>query len=989
MRYPLITDYIDSVKYAEDNFAKLTNLRPLLDENNNPIFRKEKKCVIFKMEDVVSHKLYCVKCFLIEQNSRAEWYERIIQSNLFYPHEDSSFLSDELFVDTDVSESEEFPVFIYPWSDLISIVDYIKANIDDKKKLTQLAFRFSQVLKWTKDNSFVWSGLDVDKIQVRLDGYIEFADIDEILINKESDDLEVNQFNDASITMLLLSLKSIALDPSLLDYNSINSQLLFSDEETNSINVCDTIQRMLMLRDKEVSTLVGYLLLCLNFNLNNDFNSNIFSIKPAFESEFEELLYYAERGDDKKQVELARAYCDKNLYGEAFKWYEKAALQGNPDGLNGMGCCYKCGDYVEKDAKRAVQLFSKAADKGSENAQYNLAIAYYKGEGVELDWEKAYMLFRKLAEKGDSHSQYMVGRYHMMNHGGAISWQIVSKRDTKEAFSWFEKSAKQGHDRAQQQLGLFYESGIDPCIRNIEKALEWYQKSANQGNNDAIFAIGRLYANGIDEHNPDDEKAYDYFLKAAENNHPEAQYRVGVALFYGKGVDIDQEAALSWLEKSANQKFEAAENLLRQLKSEESDVTNDITEATEGEIANAKMDSFGVLYSKDGKKLLRYGIDDVSEERWFGSLRRQSLLARYEVQEGVEIICDEAFYNCESLEEIILPSSLKMIGRMAFCYCENLESIVIPEGVRKIESSTFSGCSSLYNLVLPKSLETIESGALEEVRGIVSNSFKFIVSDGCLFSSDLKNLIHFFNDGRTLFEIPYGTEIIEGYAFEKSTLRTIIIPDTVSVIGPCAFSDSKYLHDVDFPSSVIEICDAAFCGCESLYDIKLPKHLKCIGVQLFEHCRNLTHVQIPASVEEIGTSAFALTNLKSICLPKSLKKIGPMSFALAPLDLIESNSIFIIVEDMTLYSVDHKELIQYYGKEKRLVIPNTVVKIAAYAFACSSIQELVIPDSVEEIGKHFLDEVAPQKIIVPEKLKEMVQERIESYYHNRIIVSEQ
>ena len=153
----------------------------------------------------------------------------------------------------------------------------------------------------------------------------------------------------------------------------------------------------------------------------------------------------------------------------------------------------------------------------------------------------------------------------MNNHLGTVSWRIVSKRNTKEAFKWFERSALQGHSLAQLKLGMFYELGTDPCIRNVEKAFEWYQKSANQGNKDAIFALGRIYANGIDDEHPDVAKAYQFFLKAAESGHPEAQYRVGVALYYGKGIVIDKESALTWLKKSASQRNEAAQKLLYQL----------------------------------------------------------------------------------------------------------------------------------------------------------------------------------------------------------------------------------------------------------------------------------------------------------------------------------------------------------------------------------------------------------------------------------------
>ena len=988
MRFPLITDYIDSIKFSENNFAKFTDLQPMVDDNGTPIYIRENSCVLFKMKDIVSNKIYFVKCFLEDQAGRNEWYNNIVQSNLFYPQHESYYLPDELFVDTEVSESEEFPVFIYPWSDRICLVDYIKANIDDKTKLNHLAFRFSQILKWTKDNNYHWSDLDVNKVFVRSDGNLTFSDIDDILTTNNSDDKEVERLSDISLTMLLLSLKSIAINPSLFEYNNLKSHLLFSNADLDNLTKNEIFRQLMQLEDNEVKTLIGYLLICLNFNSNNGINSNIFYLRPVFDSEFEELQYYAENGDDSKQVELARKYFAQDNYEEAFKWYERAAHQGNPDGINGMGCCYKCGYYVDKDEKYAVQLFSEAADQGSLKALHNLANAYYRGEGIELDSDKADLLYRKLAEKGDAHSQFMVGQRLMHNQLGMISWHIVSKRDTKEAFSWFEKSAKQGFSLSQKKLGMFYESGTDPCIRNINKALYWYKKAADQGDNDAVLALGRLYANGIDEQNPDPKTAYKYFMQAAENGHPEAQYRVGVALYYGKGVDINKETALSWLEASAKQRYEAAEKLLFQLKSEEETDYKTSTEATEEEIANANMDSFGVLYSADGKKLLNYGVDDITNDQSFGALKQQSL-RKYIVPEGVEIICDEAFSECESLEEIILPSSIKMIGNMAFYNCFNLESLVVPEGVKSIDYLTFHGCTSLNNLVLPKSLEEIDTSALVGVQEIVSNSSNYVVKSGCLFSPDYKTLIFFFNNGRTSFVIPDGTERIGSEAFAQSSLRNIFIPDSVLYIEESAFAACRYLQNIDLPSSIITIRSAAFYQCESLYNLKLPKQIKCIEPQTFEGCRNLTYVTIPDSVEVIGHSAFAMTNIKSISLPNNLKTLYGMAFALAPIIHIESHSEDIIVDNMTIFSADRKELIQYYGKEKRVEVPNTVVKIADFAFACAySIKELIIPDSVEEIGNCFLDEVLPDKILVPSKLKDLVEQKTESLYHKHIFVTE-
>ena len=985
MNYPLITDYIDSIRFAENNFATLTNLRPIFKNDDNPLYIIEGSSIVFKMEDVVLEKIYWVKCFLSEKTDRKEFYDEICQSGLFFP-KDSHFLENELFVDSDVTNIEEFPVFIYPCTENVCLADYIYANIENKHALAHLSNQFGQILKWSRDSSFVWNKLDMSKMVVTSEGYLEFIGLDDILL-KSTEDTEIHQSDEVSIVMLLLSLKAIAIMPELFDSNKINSHLLFAIQDGEHIVKSDIFQKLIQIDDKEINSLIGYLLLCLNYKFFTRIDSNIFSPKPIFESEIDELLYYAKNGDDKKQLELARLYIKQKSYAEAYKWFDAAARQGNPDGINGVGCCYKNGFAVEKNEEYAVQLFAKAADKGSEKALYNLAMAYYTGRGIEKEWEKAFSLFKKLAENGEPNSQYMVGKYLMANHGGTISWHIVSKRNTKEAFKWFEKSAIQGNSGAQQQLGLFYESGTDPCIRNTEKALEWYQKSADQGNNEAVFAIGRIYANGVDEQNPDVVRAFQYFLQAAENGHPEAQYRVGVALYYGKGTEIDKQSALSWLGKSADQRNEAAWNLLHQLESEQIEVDNNNTVVTQGEMANAKMDSFGVLYSADGKKLLHYGIDDVSNDWYFDSIKQQSL-KKYSVPEGVTIICDDAFCDCESLETIILPSSVKLIGSGAFHNCVNLESIVIPEGVESIESYTFNGCTSLQNLVLPHSLVKIVPDALTGVRGIESVSPYYAVKDGCLFSSDYKTLIYFFNNGRHLFEIPYGTIFIGDNAFEGSSIKSIQIVNSVTAIGESSFFMCENLYEINLPSTITKIGAGAFASCRNLLDIKLPPYLKCIDVQAFDGCRNLTHVLIPDNIEEIGNMAFQSTNLSSVSLPQNLKKIGGMAFAGAPLASINSKSSKFKVDDMTIYSIDGKELVQYYGHDSKFEIPETVVKIANFAFAFAyTLREIVIPDSIKEIGKGFLAEISPDKIYVAsERLKEMVIERTASWSHDNIII---
>ena len=78
------------------------------------------------------------------------------------------------------------------------------------------------------------------------------------------------------------------------------------------------------------------------------------------------------------------------------------------------------------------------------------------------------------------------------------------------------------------------------------------------------------------------------------------------------------------------------------------------------------------------------------------------------VGEGITTIGFYAFYSCENLESVKLPSTLKSIVGAAFCYCSSLKEIVIPEGVTLIESDAFTMCTSLERVILPNTLERLE-----------------------------------------------------------------------------------------------------------------------------------------------------------------------------------------------------------------------------------------------------------------------------------------
>ena len=93
-------------------------------------------------------------------------------------------------------------------------------------------------------------------------------------------------------------------------------------------------------------------------------------------------------------------------------------------------------------------------------------------------------------------------------------------------------------------------------------------------------------------------------------------------------------------------------------------------------------------------------------------------------------------------------------------------------------------------------------------------------------------------------------------AFEKSSAKEIVIPDSVTEIGSQAFSGCGKLTSVLIPNSVTMIRDRAFFDCNSLASITIPDSVTDIELQAFCNCTSLKEVTIPASVTYIGDEAF-------------------------------------------------------------------------------------------------------------------------------------
>ena len=107
-------------------------------------------------------------------------------------------------------------------------------------------------------------------------------------------------------------------------------------------------------------------------------------------------------------------------------------------------------------------------------------------------------------------------------------------------------------------------------------------------------------------------------------------------------------------------------------------------------------------------------------------------------------------------------------------------------------------------------------------------------------------------------------------------IKSVTIPDTVSLIGAKAFEGCKFSKIV-IPDSVMSIGEQAFAS-SSLSEIRLSKSLESISAGCFMYCRDLTSIIIPNTVTSIGYSAFQSSGLTEIVIPESVKIIRSCAF---------------------------------------------------------------------------------------------------------------
>ena len=190
---------------------------------------------------------------------------------------------------------------------------------------------------------------------------------------------------------------------------------------------------------------------------------------------------------------------------------------------------------------------------------------------------------------------------------------------------------------------------------------------------------------------------------------------------------------------------------------------------------------------------------------------------------------------------------------------------------------------------------------------------------------------------------------VGGINHVNDSIKSVVIPESVTTIEKWAFSYCTALTDITIPSSVTSIGLGAFSHCTNLSNVTIQNGITHIEDITFEHCTSLAKIIIPNSVTSIGSDAFdKCTSLETIDIPNSVTSIESYAFR----DCVSLSSIT-IPDGITQFNFG---IFLGCTGLTHVTLPNTLVSIPQYMFEnCSALTEITIPNSVTTIEENAFD----------------------------------
>ncbi len=217
----------------------------------------------------------------------------------------------------------------------------------------------------------------------------------------------------------------------------------------------------------------------------------------------------------------------------------------------------------------------------------------------------------------------------------------------------------------------------------------------------------------------------------------------------------------------------------------------------------------------------------------------------------------KAFEDCVSLEQIYIPDSVLKIHETAFDGCPKI-SLYTADGSfgskYATEHSLLTTTTPVYSLSYAEDVKKEYYAAEKEAKE--KSEQEENAPKPIEIGSDVMGYTTVVGNNAVILMDSAGGTVISGVNVQSNdNLNEMADAGT---IPENAFYGAKYLDKVEIPEGIKEIEKFAFAR-SNISAVKIPEGTTSIGYAAFYHCDNLEEVEIPGSVTYIAGNAFEHT----------------------------------------------------------------------------------------------------------------------------------
>ena len=337
-------------------------------------------------------------------------------------------------------------------------------------------------------------------------------------------------------------------------------------------------------------------------------------------------------------------------------------------------------------------------------------------------------------------------------------------------------------------------------------------------------------------------------------------------------------------------------------------------------------------------------------------------------------IGDLAFFYCDEINGVRIPSTVTSIGTNAFAGCDWMDDVYINSNA--IASATYTADHNFYhlfsqyptNFTFEENVTAIGPYALYRCTQV-----DYVVIDGNV--TTIGNAAFKYCKGIISIWLPYSLTSIGAEAFYgASNLQSVSFNSSSLSIGADAFKNCAKLNKVNLQTgnSIAAWCGYNFAnayanplyygnnlylGYDKVTSLEIPSSVTRINDYVFDSC-SFTSVTLPYGLQSIGKNAFfGCTGLTSINIPTTVNSIDYYAFTgCTGLQRVDINSLSawcnINFADNTANPLARAHHLYLLGNEiTALDIPNALTTIKPWTFAGgTAFTSLSIPNGVTSIG---------------------------------------